>query len=82
MHSGRTARHASPVRCTTATPPALHRRLARALHELPAPPSILHRHRARTTEAGNRHLDDMQGLVRENATTWRPLVILSRATVE
>jgi translation initiation factor RLI1 len=45
-------------------------------------PPVIERLRALSNEPGNRFLDDMQAFVRQDAETWRPLVIQSGATVD
>ncbi len=65
-----------------ATPRPIQERLAGVLREVLALPVVVERMRALSNEPGNRFLDEMQAFVRQDAETWRPLVIQSGATVD
>ncbi len=65
-----------------ATPRPVQQRLAAVMREVLALPPVVERMRALSNEPGNRFLDEMQAFVRQDAETWRPLVIQSGATVE
>lgn len=62
------------------TPRPILERIATALRESLAVPSVAERLKQLSTEPGNRWLDEMQEFVRQDAETWRPVVIASGAT--
>jgi tripartite-type tricarboxylate transporter receptor subunit TctC len=65
-----------------ATPRPIQERLAATMREALAVPAVIERMRALSNEPGDRFLDEMQAFVRQDAETWRPLVIQSGATVD
>lgn len=64
------------------TPRPVLERLATAIREVTALPSLQERYRLAASSAGNLVLDEMQRFVRAEAEAWRPLVVASGATAD
>jgi tripartite-type tricarboxylate transporter receptor subunit TctC len=64
------------------TPKPILEKLASAIKEIMALPAAQERYRAASSTGGSLTLDEWQRFVREDAQTWRPLVLQSGATVD
>ena len=70
------------IAAPSGTPRPILEKLASAIKEVMALPTMQERYKAASSTSGSLLLEDMQKFVRADAEAWRPLVIASGATVD